>query len=931
MIPNEVKKIFFKEKYANDNEEIRELLYSFDSNKYIIKNSTGLGATHAMCNYTRGNLIILSPNNSMIHGKNPDNSMIEGEPTVVYDCKKFYSICGENQRYKFEELLNYLKQTPKKEQNSVVNLNAEQLIIARENDEVWELLRTFHAFIDESHAYTADSGYRKKQGAALELIYREFTGKKILSTATPIPFMFDIPKELGFETYFIERQGNKPKKLAYSKDRNDVRKFIINQIEQKRKVCVFTNNKDIHVSNPLADVALKYLNLVGENLRIKIQPYDRGNVNLKDRNLFKDADVIMMSLAYVAGFDVPIDCSMLMVSEQRSQHTKIHVNNAVQAYGRCRENVHEALYVNVLSEFDADGKRIQFPTTLDEVQREIRRYHKRIKDVEDEIREFGQYGTPYTTDAGYVNRGEIGAKTLSLVNDYFQYNEPQRRELFQKYNFELYPYESLGTDREKGKVVPFEQRLRNLYNLDSDLYWDYITAKNKLKYKGKGNFAYKDVLIHLAIYLIKQYKVEPCIEMLNNKFIEPLLFYGTLDKWIRVNCPLTYVTEELTQKQLEQIRHYKSIIPNMDDAEVRDWHMLFGMYKVSVGSYDLKIKKHLRLREIAGGKDLILEANEDKNNRTNLAIRNAIQQGKKEFAELDEQDVETIEKAIKSSFKRLDKGKNGRYTNMEKKNINHKKVINLIIQLLHMGRGDYANVVNRTREYGAVTEVGKVLRYLVPLKYLDLDVESANPQFIDSLYGTSNAFDVYSNIMKSKGIERKKAKVMFNTYLNSHKFSKSKARKFYKDVCGYGEDAYQLGGDTGDVDEGSFFEKMTEVEDNLMSSLTFFLEVPSLRLHDGLIIPAWECENYALPVLFNGFRFHVSFFNSQDKYNGETIELTERQFMFSDCKEETNPVNEPETAPTLQDLLDKMKKPINDADAIEETRERILNDYNKTA
>ncbi|MGM0932943.1 MAG: hypothetical protein ACQEWD_05820 [Bacteroidota bacterium] len=911
----ETKKIVFSEKYASQNKEIKKALYSFDSNKYIIKNSTGLGVTHAMCNYTRGNLIILSPNNSMILEK------AKGK----YDCKKFFSICGENQSYKFDQLLNYLKQTPLYFQNVVVNLNAEQLINARQNTDLWELLTGFHTFIDECHAYTADSYYRTPQGAALELIYHEFKGKKVLSTATPIPFGFDIPKELGFEPYFIQRIGDKVKKLGYSEDRNHARSFIIDQIEKGIPVCVFTNNKDIHVSNPTRDVALNYVNLVGVNLNIKIQPYNRGNPNLKDPNLFKGADVIFLSSAYFAGYDIPIDCSILILSEQRSHHTKIHINNAVQAYGRCRKTVQEALYINVPSVYDCDGKKIHIPTSKDEVDKEIERYYYKIQETQNQIDKFGVQGTKYVTPAGYVNRGEIGANTLNIINDYFQYNEPQRLELFKLYNFELYPYESGECIQPKGKPAPFQEQIRNLYRMDKDLYWDYIKTKKELKYKDAGTFHYKLCLLNLSIYLIKEYNISPCIEMLNNDSIEPLRFYGTLNKWIRVNCPIHYLTQQLTPKQVEQIKHYQAIIPNMDEDLVRDWHMLYSMYSVSVGKYNHEIKKHLRLREIAGNKDNILKANKNWNNRTNLAKRAAITQGKKEYGPLTPKDLKTIAKVVKSSFKRLDESKKGKYTNMEKIIINHKKVINLHIQLMHMGRGNYANVRTENREYGAITGVGRVLRCLLPLKFLDLDMVSANPQAIDRLYGSNIAFDIYNNVMKNKGVDRDDAKEFYNSLLNNHRTKRPRARSIYRDICGYTpEQAKNLSELTADVDSGSFFAKMTEVEDNVMSSLANYLEVPSVRLHDGLIIPSWLCEDYALPVLFNNFRFHVSYFNTKDEYPGKTIELYERQFMWSDLNTEPQPVDE---RPTLKELLGKIK-PIDDMGVT--PLQRILHNYNKT-
>ncbi len=928
MINEETKTITFKEKHASQNKQICELLYSFDSNKYLIKKSTGLGFTHAMCDYTRGNLIILSPNNSMIWEK------AKGQ----YKCKEFFSIGGSDQSYKLVELLEYLKRTPPQFQNAVVNLNSEWLINTKNNHELWELLTTFHVFVDEIHQYVGDSSYRTPQGEALELIYREILGKKILSTATPIPYHFDIPKELGFGVITFARANNPVKKLAYSENLMDYKNFINKELADGRKVAVFSNNEMIHTYTPSQIKESEIVNLCGASLKIKLLPKNRGiNTNIKD------AKLIYLSSSHFAGYDLNPNCSILIISEQGTPAFRINVNDCVQAYGRCRNTVYKALYINVRAKYDFQGKSISYPEAEKEVLKEIIKYDFKVKQVEDEVQLCREMDLPvsgdYITSTGYPNRGEIGSSTLEKVHDYFQYNDEKRVELFKSYNFELYPYESEVRNDTELKRPNIGEQLKNLYNGERYLYYDYLTIKENLKYKKSAGFAYKYGMMYLTIYLIREFDIEPCKEMMENTRMRPERLFDTLDKWLRINCPMSYLTEQLTKQQVVQIQHYKSILPDAEMREdlVRQWHMFYSMYKVSVGNYHADIKRHLKVCEIAGNEKIITSANKDKKHRTTIAKQDARTAVKKKYGEVTPEDEKAIDKVIKRSFKRID-GKQveredleikmeqgeGKYTNMEKVSIQHKKVINMIIQLMHMGKGEYANVRTGNREYGAVTEVSKKLRCLVPLLYFEEDITSANPQFCDRLFKTNNAFDVYSNIMKTTGKTREEAKVMFNTFLNNHRFEVPKAHAFYRDKCLYPDaEALALAKLTADVPSGTFFAIMTEVEDDLMSSLANYLDMQSLRFHDALIIPAWECEGKPLPTLFNGFRFHIGSFNSKDEYAGETIELKDKQFMFSDLDKPKD-----DEKPNLKQLMDKLK-PIDEGDV--SNLQRILNEYNQSA
>jgi len=62
-----IKELTFEGQYISG--EAKAILTDPNTNKYIIKGSTGIGATTAILNNTKGNYIIVSPNVGMIESK----------------------------------------------------------------------------------------------------------------------------------------------------------------------------------------------------------------------------------------------------------------------------------------------------------------------------------------------------------------------------------------------------------------------------------------------------------------------------------------------------------------------------------------------------------------------------------------------------------------------------------------------------------------------------------------------------------------------------------------------------------------------------------------------------------------------------------------------------------------------------------------------
>ena len=82
------------------------------------------------------------------------------------------------------------------------------------------------------------------------------------------------------------------------------------------------------------------------------------------------------------------------------------------------------------------------------------------------------------------------------------------------------------------------------------------------------------------------------------------------------------------------------------------------------------------------------------------------------------------------------------------------------------------------------------------------------------------------------------SKVLFNKCLNNY-YTLGTALKFFTDIVVYADDqAKEMAKLSANGKSGEMFNKMIEIEDNLMNSLQLYLPVDSLRLHDALIIPS---------------------------------------------------------------------------------------------
>jgi hypothetical protein len=848
-VVHNVKTIKFNSKYVSG--KALELITNFDTNTYIIKGSTGIGGTTALLNYIQSNCLIISPNVGMIKGK-------EGKQ---YTSDKQLFIYASS-KDKWSDAIDYLENEDNT--NLVINTTPDQICLIRETkNELYNKIRTFNVFVDEFHVYTTDATFRNSVGQLMELIFNDWLAKFKLSTATPNYNLIDIPRHVELGIYKLERENQPKKRLSYSYDINDVKPFINDEVDKGRLVVLFTNNGNYHKSFR----HLRVHNLVGETLKIKLAPFLRGQNGIDYPN---DTQLLIVSSSFFAGFDIEQDCSMIFVSEELMQQRKINLNNLMQAYGRGRNTVHNALYVNARALKNNEN----VVTTLKDVNNAVQQAENDIIKANNELKSSDNF----SFKPQYVKSSELRAKAIQVANDYLQYNLSIMINELISNNFEVCEYDNRYTKDiiTQSTATLFQDRIKNLLALDEKhLRYSYSTIKKNLTYKDNPTFSTGLALEYITSLLIKKSDCH-LVSMLDNKRLRPNEFYNSMNLFLRVNHPTKYLSEQLTPEQQRKAESLHKQDEYKDKLSgnwwlIKDWYYLFAVHKLKKGIFTKDIERNIVVYEKFYDVDIYNTNAKDKTNRVRNTRNYILKQISDKNVILTEKELERLEDTIKGKFIRKDLGDT--LTNGNTKAHIVAKMVNAILFLWSSGKNEVIKEV-KGREYHSITQIAGAFRPVVPIKWLSVDLTSANPQIIDNILGSNIALEVYKNLMISKGISRDRAKTLYNSYLNNHYHTVEKAYNFYLG-CGYtAEQAKQLSKLTAQVPKGSFHEIATLSERKLMLDYANTLPLKTHRFHDAIIMEYEDVlkNNITLPNLVNDYVYHTDFFNDSSHYDNVTNE-----------------------------------------------------------
>ncbi|TXG36724.1 hypothetical protein [Seonamhaeicola maritimus] len=861
MKTNKNQTLTFNGKYVNG--KAKDVLKDFSKNTHVTKGTTGLGGTHSVLNKTDECIIIISPNIGMIKSKENLGKSYDSD-------KQLFIYSKSNDTWKDVE--TYLDNILPRNQNLIINTTAEQVLkIKSMNSGLYNQLTPMHVFVDEIHAFTQDSSYRKSLGEFMELVINQWQGNFKVSTATPIYYNLDMPENMNIQHYRLERENQPIRPVMVSPKLQHYKEFVYREQRLGRKVVVFSNNIDVH--KDFRD--LRVANLVGNNLMIKLLPFGRG---ISSENLDYDLyDVFILSSSYFAGFDFEHDCSICVVSEQRNEAYKINILNFVQAYGRCRHEVHNALYINTTAKKDRNFNEIHYPKTQYEVDNIATQYKDTLKKYQSKVNGNYYFGSDINkeliTQDNYINRLMLLTKPLGLINDYHQYNQPIFNQTLRSYGFEVLEYESTNEKYTTLRSVNFKERLQNIAELPTlDLHNSFKDILKGLKYKDEGSFTYDLALVYLTVLLLKLSDAEVILDKLQNKTLKPNEFYHTVDLYLRSNVDTSYYFNQLSQNQADYgnanyMDANASLMLNCLKDLTDNWQMLYAIYRFKKTAFPEHIDRVISIYELTYDIKLhksLLEDTDHRNNRACNAIFKAL---KSLNITPDSNERNWIKERSKKLFKDLKAGKDI-YSYSRKSIVNN--LIESIGFLIAEGKGNHRPKDIKNREYYPLIRLPRELRSLIPIKYLIIDLDSANAQIVDSLIGSDISLNIYDNLMTAFEITRDEAKQLYNKMLNRHYSKRLDAIEFYRN-CGYtNEQSIRLARLTSRVKKGEFYQRLTENEKVLVKNYADILVPTCHRFHDAVVVKmeSVECTHLGLPLKVKGYSYHINLFNDGSEYYG---------------------------------------------------------------
>ncbi|WP_456442089.1 hypothetical protein [Psychroserpens sp.] len=817
-----IRELTFEGKYISG--KAKAVLTDPVTNKYIIKGSTGIGGTTAILNYNKSNYIIVSPNVGMIESKEAHRGN--------YGSDRQFFIYGES-KDNWSDVKAYLEAN--QTQNVIINTTPDQIVNARDCHYRW--MFDIPLFIDEAHLYVQDAGFRDSTGHFMELVYNDWKASFTLSTSTPFYNFWGIPKDVNIDYYRVNRVNQPSKQLDISYDKKAIKQFVYEQHELGRLVVIFTNKMNLHTD--FRD--LRVSNLVGDTLRIKLAPYKRG-ISLKELD-YDNTDVLMLSSSYYAGFDIDHDCSILIISDQCNEAWKVNVNNIVQAYGRCRKSVHQALFVNLLSDYNRSTKN---PTTYLKSVSELNNCHNNyISKLEsfqmllnDSQLKYSEEFRDYFVNYKYVNRAKLMTELIKSIDDYHLYNTDVLERTLNAYHFTVGTYSSENEKLKRSIGAKFDERIKNLYLKDDvRLLRDYNNIKSNLKNKTDGTFSPKLALEYLTAYLLSITQNTELMSKLNNKRIYAGEFYTYFATFLAINGfsknLLARPTNVFTGNNAHHTDKMAHDILYNNVKLTDDWHMLYRIYQITNNHFPVKVERNLKVEQAMNDEAIYSKYVVTGSNRTANTRTVILKQLKSSGIVLNQRESDRLKRKIKENFNSLDGGKSfGQYYN---ESYLKKVMKEAIIFCLTGGKCGSQKLVDY-REYNPFTALPKSLRSIIPIKYIEIDLSSANAQFVDILLETDLSTNVYENIMQHYNLTRNQAKWKYNSTLNNHKLSITKASEFYQNAGYPKEKALRLAQLTANTQKGQFFKLMTQYEQTLIELYNEILDFNGIRFHDALVV-----------------------------------------------------------------------------------------------
>jgi len=842
---------FFKGTHLNGNALLRS--QDFTRNTLDIKSSTGIGATTSILNITSHDVVAVFPLKGVIEAKEQKRN--------TFKSVRQYFIYSRS-KDKWSDVIDYFNAYDSKPTNVIICTTAEQILkIRHEHPELYLKLITKPLFIDEIHLFTQE--FRLSLATFINVVRNEWINNYKLSTATPIRNFNEIFGS-DFDICTLQRENEPTKKMLKTESVADAWKYVFQEMNQGRNVVIFSNDI-LHHKKEFMET--HRINLTGDGLRFKLSAFGKGLDHFKneiDTTFLNTFPLIFCSSKYLTGYDIEPaqDTSILILTNNKDKSTSYSVEDIIQAYGRVRSNLVNALVC--VSKVKKVCDKIEL-NHLKASANELYNLTKLTEPTTPKNQNFNKKSYnkfPFDLN-GYASKLLAYDSYLNAESDFIMYNDfegfmngygfevgPLKLELSQEDLFHI--GEIQHTKKKLLKCFDVERKInniikgqegKNIYSTIINLSLNPKTKRNKSGYSCElitmYCIAFFTEYLPPEIFQRIKYKDQKRIRELSNQLI---LYLDT-----------NYPDENLRKKPKTLIEY--------ENAELLDYHFepkiqqehlqeIIRIFRYSVHSLNMTFeslgdesKKTIEMFYLISKYKLIYQ----KPSRIKTEVM-----GKMKHYNLNENDMIRIDKNIAS------KGITYNLKEKEFIKMNIEQIKDASMYLMSRNQNFVVSYLDG-REYNPLTQISTIFRENFLYNYTSIDVVSANAQFTDKIIGSNIGLNVYENLMKSKNIKRNDAKVVYNSTLNDCKRSVSNAYDIYL-KAGYSDaEAYKLANLTAGTVKGSYFKLMANAEEKIINAYNskFCSYSNALRLHDSLI---FENTGLSFPNEYQGVNFKIDNF-----------------------------------------------------------------------
>jgi hypothetical protein len=882
---------------------------NFDNNKLVIKGDTGIGGTSAILNITDKNIIIVSPLSGMIAGK---EKVREPHQMFIYqhsrdrwfnyenDLKAGYNIILNTTPEQIIELKKTNKELYDKVMETPFFIDEAQ--VYSESDYRPSMSVFYNILFNEHRGNytlsTATPTYKnldipKHILEKMEIIKIEPEIKRVKNIT--------ITKRDNYWEFIKSNCQKGIKVVLFSNDLNKIKNVI--------------NEENLHYKTQL----LVGKTLAVKTSGIKSKTYSEYDKLLKS-TIDKDVDIYILSTKYLIGFDLKFDASIGIIMDESSIVDGFNINQVVQAYGRVRNHVIDAkiFYQSTntdimdLKVMEIDIEKIPFDSNyLSNIQPIINSINYSLSYPKSNlIKSLEEYGFNVAEDE---NKTDLMTTTKYFPDIYKTLITQENQDPFilQKELVTIYN-KIKGDDPNLNGYTMKELLLWATAYLAVETNSDYLLNANAERYErllitaktfiDVNDLAYPEQMNDMD--KITKFRVSE--HAMNIAIKAGAVCEARFNGVTSDNTASIFLNEKLVAKYGEYSTTYSSLSNSSTDNPFsrakQIINTLYTIYLVEKDMYDGETKRIINgfkivsecviedyiialsinsNQEVQAVKDLLKDDDKEALKYLTEKYANGLKghgifdetnekillklselKGYEEYTQSEINQMMSKADNIKSSLLMCKQGiRNSIKLNTYSIKLQKERHKNYVLSLLslkcagHMFGFKTTSIDNRV--FNPATKTSRQLRRYTPYELIECDIKSAFASFLDTIVESNISQQVYKNLMKKYTIGRDSAKTQYNMMLNDYNRNILEAKKFFRD-CGYTEEQVTEIVKLTSKEKGSFYRKMTIMEDNLIDKFKHInrLDHTAVRLHDAVIMYNTP-DNQNLTTEIDNYKFEL--------------------------------------------------------------------------